>query len=188
MVLNFTTPRYTLLFLYSEIYIVHVINCEWSRSIIFPLRIFCMRYKPCFSNTMDKHNFVSSFCLLLTFLLSSLLHMWEPWYCLSLAPDSFHLSTVNSVNPSFVQTSATILNESRPLFAILNVCILRYNVRDLDETYNTSLYPYLLSKPTWVEAIEKMVHLLSALTPVQWAFSKEWKAKNELTHCDKLTN
>ena len=38
-VLKFTTPRYTLLFLYSEIYIVHVINCEWSRSVIFPLRI-----------------------------------------------------------------------------------------------------------------------------------------------------
>ena len=30
MVLNFTATRYTLLFLYSKIYIVHVINCEWS--------------------------------------------------------------------------------------------------------------------------------------------------------------
>ena len=35
MVLNFTTLRYILLFLYFEIYIVHVINCEWSRSINF---------------------------------------------------------------------------------------------------------------------------------------------------------
>ena len=35
MVLNFTAPMYTLLFLYSEIYIVHVIYYEWSRSINF---------------------------------------------------------------------------------------------------------------------------------------------------------
>ena len=49
--LNLIAPRYALLYLNSEIYIVHVINCEWSRSINFPLRIFCMRYKTCFSNT-----------------------------------------------------------------------------------------------------------------------------------------
>ena len=48
MVLNFTAPRYALLFLNSEIYIIHVINCKWSRSVIFTLRIFCMRYKLCF--------------------------------------------------------------------------------------------------------------------------------------------
>ena len=34
-VLNFTTPRYAFLFSNSETYIVHVINCEWSRSINF---------------------------------------------------------------------------------------------------------------------------------------------------------
>ena len=45
MVLNFTAPRYTLLFLYSEIYIVHVIYYEWSRFVNFPLHMFCMRYK-----------------------------------------------------------------------------------------------------------------------------------------------
>ena len=50
LVLNFTTPMYTLLFLNFEIYIVHVINWEWSRFVNFPLRMFCMRYKPCFSN------------------------------------------------------------------------------------------------------------------------------------------
>ena len=50
MVLNFTVPRYVLLFLNSEIYIVHVINCKWSRLVNFPPRMFCMRYKPCFSN------------------------------------------------------------------------------------------------------------------------------------------
>ena len=49
-VLKFTTSRYTLLFLNSEIYIVYVINCEWSRSVNFPLRMLCIRYKPCFSN------------------------------------------------------------------------------------------------------------------------------------------
>ena len=38
-------PRYTLLFLNSKIYIVHVINCEWSRYVNFQLRMFCMRYK-----------------------------------------------------------------------------------------------------------------------------------------------
>ena len=42
MVLNFTASRYTLLFLNSETYIVHVINCEWSRSVNFPLRMFCI--------------------------------------------------------------------------------------------------------------------------------------------------
>ena len=45
--LNFTTLKYALLFLNSKIYIVHVIDCEWSRSVIFPLRLFCMRYKTC---------------------------------------------------------------------------------------------------------------------------------------------
>ena len=45
MVLNFTAPRYTLLFLYSKIYIVHVINCEWSRFVNVPLCMFCIWYK-----------------------------------------------------------------------------------------------------------------------------------------------
>ena len=49
MILNFTAPRYAILFLNSEIYIVHVINCKWSRSVIFPLLMFCMRYKLYFS-------------------------------------------------------------------------------------------------------------------------------------------
>ena len=40
LVLNFTTPRYALLFLNSEIYIMHVINHEWSRSIHILLRVF----------------------------------------------------------------------------------------------------------------------------------------------------
>ena len=46
--LNFTAPRYAFLFLNSETYIVHVINCEWSRSVNFPLCMFCMQYKLCF--------------------------------------------------------------------------------------------------------------------------------------------
>ena len=37
-VLNFTTPRYTLLFSYSKIYIAYVIYYEWSRSVIILLR------------------------------------------------------------------------------------------------------------------------------------------------------
>ena len=45
MVLNFTAPRYTILFLYSKIYVVHVINCKWSKSVNFALRMFCMQYK-----------------------------------------------------------------------------------------------------------------------------------------------
>ena len=53
LVLNFTVARYALLFLNSEIYIVHVINCEWSRSVNFPLRMFCMRYKLCYSYNWD---------------------------------------------------------------------------------------------------------------------------------------
>ena len=56
MVLNFTVPRYALLFLInSEIYIVHVINCEWSRFVSFPLRMFCLRYKLCFPHCLSKH-------------------------------------------------------------------------------------------------------------------------------------
>ena len=39
---------YALLFLNFEIYIVHVINCEWSRFVNFPLHMFCMRYKHVF--------------------------------------------------------------------------------------------------------------------------------------------
>ena len=35
LILKFTIPKYTLLFLNFEIYIVHVINCEWSRSVNF---------------------------------------------------------------------------------------------------------------------------------------------------------
>ena len=37
-ILNFTVPRYAFFFLNSKIYIVHVINYEWSRSVNFPLR------------------------------------------------------------------------------------------------------------------------------------------------------
>ena len=40
LVLNFTALRCTLLFLYSETYITHVINCEWSRSVNFPLHMY----------------------------------------------------------------------------------------------------------------------------------------------------
>ena len=42
LVLNFSAPWYTYLFLNSKNYIAHVINCEWSRSINFPLRLFCI--------------------------------------------------------------------------------------------------------------------------------------------------
>ena len=34
-VFNFTIPRYAFLFLNFETYIVHVINCEWSKSVNF---------------------------------------------------------------------------------------------------------------------------------------------------------
>ena len=56
LVLNSTIPRYTLLFLYSEIYIIHVINCEWSRSINFLLRMSCMRYKHVFFQQHAVHS------------------------------------------------------------------------------------------------------------------------------------
>ena len=62
-VLNFTAPRYTLLFLNSKIYIVHVINYEWSRSVNFPLRIFCMRYKPCFSHNWYQSSLKFRICI-----------------------------------------------------------------------------------------------------------------------------
>ena len=50
--MNFTSPRYAFLFLNSKTYIVHVINCEWSRSVNFSLRMFCMRYKHVFFQQM----------------------------------------------------------------------------------------------------------------------------------------
>ena len=40
LVLNFTTPRCILLFLNSKTYIVHIINCERSRSVNFPLYMY----------------------------------------------------------------------------------------------------------------------------------------------------
>ena len=46
--LNLTALRYNFLFLNSETYIVHVINCERSRSVNFPLCMFCMQYKHVF--------------------------------------------------------------------------------------------------------------------------------------------
>ena len=63
MVLNFTAPMYTLLFLNSEIYIVQVINCEWSRSVNFLLHVFCMRYKPCFSNNWYQSGLQFRICI-----------------------------------------------------------------------------------------------------------------------------
>ena len=49
--------RGTLLFLNSKTYLVHVINyewsSEWSRSVNFPLHMFYMRYKLCFSNSIQ---------------------------------------------------------------------------------------------------------------------------------------
>ena len=60
--MKFTTPRYTLLFLYSEIYIIHIIYCEWSRFINFPLCMFCMRYKHVFFQQL---------------LLTLMLNMWK---------------------------------------------------------------------------------------------------------------
>ena len=71
--LKFTTPRYTLLFLYSKIYKVHFINCKWSKSVNFPLHMSCMRYKHVFiqqenggriEKWEDKKDFIFSlFCL-----------------------------------------------------------------------------------------------------------------------------
>ena len=46
--LNFTAPRYAFLFLNSETYIVHVINCERSRFVNFLLCMFHMWYKHVF--------------------------------------------------------------------------------------------------------------------------------------------
>ena len=136
---------------------------------------------------MDEHNFIrSSPCwpqfslnmtfweilrvhLLLTCLLSSLFHLWEPWYCLSLALDSFRFSAVVCMNSSFTRIFAAFLDESRSLFVFLSVYVHRCDVCDLVETYNTCFYLYLLPEPIWDEAIAKMIHLLSALTPIQLA-------------------
>ena len=72
MVLNFTTPRYALLFLNSEIYIVHVINYEWSRSVNFLLRMFCMRYKNVFFQYLQPPNYLPA--------------PWSPTSCILISP------------------------------------------------------------------------------------------------------
>ena len=67
--MNFTTPRYAILFLNSEIYIVHVINHEWNMS-IFVASAMCFVWdaKPNFPTTSgtsshEKHleNFLKVF-------------------------------------------------------------------------------------------------------------------------------
>ena len=63
MVLNFISPRYALLFLNFEIYIVHVINCEWSGSVNFPLHVFCMLYKLYFSNNWFQSGLHFRICI-----------------------------------------------------------------------------------------------------------------------------
>ena len=59
--MNFIVPRYTLLFLYSEIYIVYVINCEWSRSINFALHMFCINMY--FSNKWYQSGLQFQICI-----------------------------------------------------------------------------------------------------------------------------
>ena len=61
--MDFTAPRCTLLFLYSEIYIVHVFNSKWNRSVNFPLRMFCMQYKLCFSNNWYQSSLQFWLCI-----------------------------------------------------------------------------------------------------------------------------
>ena len=63
MLLNFTIPRYALLFLNSKTYKVHIINCEWSTSVNFLLHMFCIRYKPCFSNNWYQSGLQFRICI-----------------------------------------------------------------------------------------------------------------------------
>ena len=72
---------------------------------------------------------------------------------------------VSSVCTNF--RSFFLTNRGLHLPFFLNVLHLSGDVHDIDETCNTYLYLGLLLEPTWVEAIVKMVHLLSALTLVQ---------------------
>ena len=54
-VLNFTTPRYAFLFSNSETYIVHVINCEWSRSVNFSVAYVLYAIQTCiFQHMVSK--------------------------------------------------------------------------------------------------------------------------------------
>ena len=62
MVLNFTAPRYALLFINSEIYILHVINCKW-RSVNFSLCMFCIQHKLCFSNNLHQSGLQFRICI-----------------------------------------------------------------------------------------------------------------------------
>ena len=57
--MKFTTLGYTLLFLYSEIYIVHVINCERSKSVNFLLHMFCMQYKHLFFHQVVHGDYIA---------------------------------------------------------------------------------------------------------------------------------
>ena len=81
LVLKFTTPRYTLLFLNFEIYIVHVIICEWSRFVNFPLHMFCIQ--TCiFPTGTNSQRFVSYLYSLPYVTLSTVQKNWSCWQAL----------------------------------------------------------------------------------------------------------
>ena len=63
-VLNFTAPRYTILFLNSKIYIMHVINHEWNKS-MFVASVVCFVWdtKPDFPTIGIRARFSSHDCI-----------------------------------------------------------------------------------------------------------------------------
>ena len=52
LVLNFTAPKYTFFFLNSETYIIHVINCEWSRFVNFSIAYVLYAIQTCIFPTV----------------------------------------------------------------------------------------------------------------------------------------
>ena len=64
LVLNFTAPRYAIMFLNSEIYIVHVINHEWNKSIfVASAMCFVWNTKPDFPTIGIRARFSYHVCI-----------------------------------------------------------------------------------------------------------------------------
>ena len=95
LVLNFTAPRYTLLFLYSKTYITHVINCEWSRFVNFLLHMYLSNCNDMLTLLALCHPFGSP-CLFVS--LHACLHVnaWVLVLAFVIKRNSYHLMRVHT--------------------------------------------------------------------------------------------
>ena len=84
--LNFTAPRYAILFSNSENYIMHVINHEWNRSMYVASTVcFVWDTKPDLPTIGIKARFSYHDCIVCDWILESkkiiFLVLWDSWIC-----------------------------------------------------------------------------------------------------------